>query len=101
MAGRESLVRTALEAPEEVCQSRMDPQRLLFTRILCARQVYGVAPSPRLLTALVEYGLTEITPQPGGFRAPRVTEARQDRRTTCNTPGIAMVRPLAATIDVG
>jgi len=30
MAGREGLVRTALEAPDEVRQSRIDPQVLLF-----------------------------------------------------------------------
>ena len=30
MAGRESLVRAALEAPEEVRESRIDPQVLLF-----------------------------------------------------------------------
>ena len=30
MAGRESLVRAALEAPEEVRQSRIDPEVLLF-----------------------------------------------------------------------
>ena len=30
MAGRESLVRAALEAPDEVRQSRIDPQVLLF-----------------------------------------------------------------------
>jgi len=30
MAGREALVRMALEAPDEVRQSRIDPQVLLF-----------------------------------------------------------------------
>lgn len=30
MAGRENLVRAALEAPDEVRQSRIDPQVLLF-----------------------------------------------------------------------
>ena len=30
MAGHEGLVRTALEAPDEIRQSRMDPQVLLF-----------------------------------------------------------------------
>ena len=38
MAGRESLVRAALEAPDEVRQSRMDSQVLLFYKAEATRR---------------------------------------------------------------
>jgi hypothetical protein len=41
-----------------------------------ALEVYGAAPSPQLLEALAEYGLTEITLLPEGFRA-ATTDGRE------------------------
>ena len=38
MAGREALVRTALEAPDEIRQSRIDPQVLLFYKAEATRR---------------------------------------------------------------
>ncbi len=57
MAGRESLVRAALEAPEEVRESRIDPQVLLFDkaeatkRWTCAVVAKRLADSGFLITA--------------------------------------------------
>jgi hypothetical protein len=56
MAGRESLVRAALESPEEVRQSRIDAQVLLFYKAEAARRwtcavVKRLADSGFLITA--------------------------------------------------
>ncbi len=56
MAGREALVRAALEAPDEIRQSRIDPQVLLFYKAEATRHwtcavAKRTAEAPFLITA--------------------------------------------------
>jgi hypothetical protein len=56
MAGREALVRTALEAPDEIRQSRIDPEVLLFYKAEATKRwtcavVKRVAEGAFLITA--------------------------------------------------
>jgi hypothetical protein len=61
-------------SPESWCLDILDTvaghhDRYSYSPGYSALEVYGAAPSPHLLEALAEYGLTEMEPVAEGFRA--------------------------------